>query len=167
MESIYVPQLLRAPEQTRSVQIDDYFPDLATLTPVQGVVKVTHRGNYLDVFGKADTIVTLTCDRCLQQYNHRLVVDTSEIIWLRESIEELEDEILEREVPLDDLVESVDPNGSFDAGQWLYEQLCLAIPQRQICDQTCAGIAIEADTASKSLIDHRWAALEALRNSLN
>ncbi|NJO40506.1 MAG: DUF177 domain-containing protein [Cyanobacteria bacterium CRU_2_1] len=167
MEAIYIPQLTRAPEQTEKVEVQDYLLDLETLTPIQGYVQVTHRGNYLEVLGNAEAIVTLTCDRCLQQYNHRLAVDTSELIWLQAPADDVEEEGLEREIAYDDLVETLNPQGYFKPDEWLYEQFCLAIPQRQLCDQRCPGIPIGDSQPSKPVVDRRWASLENLKNHLS
>jgi uncharacterized protein len=165
MEAIYIPQLTRAPEQTESIQVNNYLLDLETLTPVQGRMKVVHRGNYLEVSAQAEAIMTLSCDRCLQQYNHRVTVETSELIWLREEPDIEEDEDLEREVALEDLVESLSPQGYFKPDEWLYEQFCLAIPQRQLCNQACQGIAVgSSQPEPTSGIDRRWASLETLKN---
>lgn len=164
MEAIYIPQLTRAPEQTETIQVQDYLLDLETLTPVQGVMKVIHRGNYLEVSAQAEAIMTLTCDRCLQQYNQRIAVDTSELIWLQETPDDFGDE-LEREVALEDLVESLNPQGYFKPDEWLYEQFCLAIPQRQLCDLDCRGIAVgENQPPTSAGVDRRWASLETLKN---
>ena len=168
MQPIYIPQLTRAPEQTDNIQVRDYLSDLDTLTPVQGTMKVTHRGNYLEVAAQAETIMTLTCDRCLQQYNHRVAIDTSELIWLQEEPEQLDEEDLEREVALEDLVESLSPQGYFKPDEWLYEQFCLAIPQRQLCNQACPGISVStAQPEAKPVVDRRWASLESLKNHLS
>lgn len=167
MDSIYIPQLLSAPNQTVEVDIHDYLPELETLTPVQGSVRVAHRGNYLEVAGKAEAIVTLACDRCLQQYNHRLSLDVSELIWLQESVDDVSSDT-EIEVPYEDLVETLPPQGYFSPSAWLYEQLCLEIPQRKLCDKKCPGIKVEnQQSAGSTKVDHRWASLEALRNHLS
>ena len=166
MEAIYIPQLLRAREQTDTIQVQDYLSDLETLTPVQGVIKVQHRGNYLEVTATAEVIVTLTCDRCLQQYNHRLVVDASELIWLQDAVEDDLEEGTEREVALEDLVETLEPEGYFRPDEWLYEQFCLALPQRQLCNSECAGIQVENAANQSAPIDQRWALLESLRGQL-
>lgn len=165
MDAIYIPQLLTRPQQSEQIPVQDYIPDLATLLPAQGTIQVSHRGNYLEVSAHAEAIVTLTCDRCLQQYNHRLVVDTSELIWLREAIDEPEFEGMEREVALEDLVETLDPQGYFKPDEWLYEQFCLALPQRQLCDQACQGLTIEDTTSAPNPqpVDRRWASLESLK----
>lgn len=149
------------------IEVDDYISDLETLTPVKGRIKIQHRGNFLEVLAQAETIATLTCHRCLQNYNARIQVDTSEFIWLQEPQPEAYAE--EVEVSLDDLVETLSPQGHFDPAEWLYEQLCLAMPQRQLCDQSCEGIpnpVASSDDASAET-DHRWAALSALKQQLS
>ncbi|MBD2066991.1 DUF177 domain-containing protein [Leptolyngbya sp. FACHB-671] len=166
METIYIPQLAKSLEQTDHVQVKEYFPALETLTPVQGSLQVTHRGNYLEVSAHVETIVTLTCDRCLQQYNHRLSIDPVELIWLEEPDEDEDELLVEREVPLEDLVETISPQGYFKPDEWLYEQLCLEIPQRQICDAACAGIQIDPQNVEPPT-DRRWASLEALRKQIS
>lgn len=166
MDAIYIPQLLTAPNKTDILEVDEVFESLETLTPVRGKVQVRHCGTYLEVSGKAETIVTLACDRCLQQYNHRVSVETTELIWLDEEAEAIEMLPLEREVALEDLSESLSPRGYFHPQEWLYEQLCLALPQRQLCSQNCGGIAPEK-LSSHPKGDSRWAGLESLKEQLH
>ncbi|WP_396798952.1 YceD family protein [Microcoleus sp. FACHB-1515] len=130
---------------------------------MQGEVRVTHRGNYLEVEGHAEAIATLTCDRCLKQYNHRIKVDTTELIWLQEPDPEVD---LDREVPFDEFVETLPPNGYFHPIEWLYEQLCLEIPQRKICAADCNGIETNPGEAAAN-VDRRWSSLEILRQQLS
>ncbi len=170
MNSIYIPHLLNAPDRTRTLFFETSFEELNTLTPVQAEVSVRHGTTFLEVKGIAKTIVTLTCDRCLQNYNHRLSVDATEIIWLEERLS-VEDEPLEQEIGVEDLVESLSPHGYFDLDTWIYEQACLALPQRQICNADCQGLMVEIQTphpsSEASLIDHRWSALAALKQQLS
>lgn len=167
MEPIFIPQLAKAPEQTETIEVNEYLPDLETLTPVQGYLRVSHRGNYLEVSARAEAIVNLVCDRCLQHYNHRLSVDASELIWLQEPVDAA-DLPVEREISLEELIETLPPQGFFHPAAWLYEQLCLEIPHRKLCDNLCEGIAVkEVSRDSVSLGDRRWASLEALKNQLS
>ncbi len=165
MEAIHIPSLLKLPENTDVIEINDSIAGLETLTPVRGQLQISHQGNYLDVSAQAETIITLTCDRCLQQYNHRLKLKASELLWLDESADQPDDGPLERETALEDLLETLPPQGYFQPDVWLYEQLCLAIPPRQLCDAQCPGIQIN-EHKSPSPIDHRWNALEALKKQL-
>lgn len=165
MEEIYIPHLTKAPQKTETIEIEEFVSGLETLTPVRGRMRVTHQGNYLEVTARIEAIVTLTCYRCLQQYNHRLAVNASELIWLEET-QAADDIALEREVGLDELVESLPPDGYFNPADWLYQQMCLAIPQRQLCDSQCPGITLEDDadvSRPQTLTDRRWATLEAIK----
>jgi uncharacterized protein len=163
MDPIYLPQLETAPDKTEMLQVQITWVDLPSLIPVTGWVKVVHQGTFLEVSTEATTIVTLCCDRCLQQYNHRLATQATEMIWLEEA-QELEyrpgEEI---EVPLEQLVETLSPEGYFHPGDWLYQQLCLELPMQKLCDQNCAGLLSE-DSGAEPEIDRRWAGLDALRN---
>lgn len=162
MDAIYIPQLLQTPEHKQEFEFKEFLPGLETLTPVRGRMCIRHRGNYLEVSVTAETIATLSCDRCLQQYNHRLAIDTSEIIWLNANAKQEDDLPIEQEVALEDLLETLPSQGHFYPHEWLYEQACLAIPQRQLCDNQCPGIVPNNDL-SEQPIDSRWASLEALK----
>lgn len=169
MEAIYIPELLKLPEQREVTPVNQFLVDLQTLTPVRGQVQVAHQGNYLEVCAQAETIITLTCHRCLKQYNHRLTIDTSELVWLASSADQLSDESLEEEITWDDLQETLPAQGYFYPDTWLYEQLCLAIPPRQLCDQECIGIQINDNSEAQlrdQLRDQRWGALESLKRKL-
>lgn len=165
MEAIYIPNLLRMPGKSEEIRVEDYIPGMETLTPVRGTIVVTHRGTYLEVKANAEAIKTLTCDRSLQQYNHRLVVDTTELIWLDVNAGNPYQGPLEREVAVEDLTESLPPNGYFDPEVWLYEQLSLALPLRQVSEQ--------GEQASYDYIelppqtDSRWSSLAALKEQLS
>ena len=170
MDAIYIPQLTQAPERTEGVQVNEFLPGLETLTPVRGYVRVQHHGNYLQVSSQAETIITCTCNRCLQQYNRRLGLDTKEIIWLDETANQANDLPLEREVVMEELLESLPPDGYFYPNEWLYEQMWLAVPQRQLCSRNCPGIpvssTVESSDSPETPVDNRWASLEALKKQL-
>ncbi len=163
MEAIYIPHLLKAPKQTQVIQVEEFLPSLETLTPVRGEVRVTHKGTYLEVSAKTEAIATLTCHRCLQQYNHRLVVNTSELIWLDAAANQPYTGPSEQEIEMEDLVETLAPDGVFNPGEWLYEQMCLALPPRQLCDTKCKGIQLKQTRNSEPTADQRWAGLEFLK----
>jgi uncharacterized protein len=164
MRAIFIPQLLKAPQKKQEIEVADFIHGLNTLTPVRGFVEVKHCGTYLEVSAKAEAIVTLTCDRCLKQYNHKLLLDTSEIIWLQE---EPDSASLpkEREIEVEDLSETLPPNGYFEPESWLYEHFSLTMPIRHICGVECQGLQ-QKITASEPKIDRRWANLEALKKQL-
>ncbi|GAB4341253.1 MAG: DUF177 domain-containing protein [Cyanophyceae cyanobacterium] len=179
MDSVHIPHILKAPGSVLGWEFKDFLEGLDTLTPVRGKVRVRHRGRFLEVEAQAEGIVTLTCDRCLGQYNHRLTVDTQEFIWLREpTIAALSTP--EDELSLEDLEEELPPDGEFHPTEWLYEQMCLALPMQKLCSPDCGGIEVapvdqdapsvdggdEADDRGGEPVDDRWAQLQALKRQL-
>jgi uncharacterized protein len=163
IEAIYIPRLLQAPGKSEQIKLQDFIPGLETLTPVRGTMVVTHCETYLQVSANAETIKTLICDRSLQQYNQRLVVNTSELIWLKIHPEEQEPIHKEMEVSVEELTESLPAQGYFNPESWLYEQFCLQMPIRQLSSDAAAG---EYDYNDTPPLDQRWAALAALKENL-
>ncbi|NEP80673.1 MAG: DUF177 domain-containing protein [Okeania sp. SIO3C4] len=167
MEVIHIPSLLKKTEQTEVIKFEEFISDLETLTPVRGYLQVTHHGNYLEVKGKLETIITLTCDRCLKQYNYKLPIAPKELIWFKEIKEQKDLFHIEVENSVEDLVETLPPDGYFNPKEWVYEQLCLAVPPRKLCDKNCQGIKLSDTNDSSLIIDRRWAGLESIKKQLN
>lgn len=163
IEPIYIPRLLKAPGKTEQIEIKTFISGLETLTPVKGTLVITHCGTYLEVSASAETIKTLICDRSLQQYNQRIVVDTSELIWLKMDSEPEWEVQKEVETPLEELTESLPARGYFEPETWLYEQFCLQMPIRQLSSNSSPGEYNYTDPAPR---DQRWAALAALKEKL-
>jgi uncharacterized protein len=163
MEAIYIPRLLKLPERKEEIKIQETITGLNTLTPVRGLMVIRHGGNYLEVSVKAETIVTLVCDRCLNHYNYRISLNNSELIWLES--EQPADLPQEREVSVEDLSETLSPDGYFEPETWLYEQLSLAMPLRQLCGKNCQGTELSVAEVQPS-IDSRWASLADLKKQL-
>ena len=181
-------QELKALADGRDWQIDQHLDGLPSLTPVRGRVRAVHRSNVLEVEGEASTIVTLCCDRCLQDFNQALGARNRELIWLGEASRADgvdEDVVLESAAQLLDLeadafTESLDPAGDFDPAHWIFEQLHLLLPVVNHCGELCPGpnlagagkpgagnpgagqAAPEGDSPDADPIDPRWAALKKL-----
>ncbi|MDB9313450.1 YceD family protein [Spirulina sp. CS-785/01] len=164
MQPIYLPQLLKAPNQSEHLEINQLIEGLETLTPVRGELLVTHQGNYLEVSGTVETITTLVCHRCLQHYNHRLKVEKTELIWLNAAESEFPDSG-EKELLGDEGTETLAPDGYFEPDLWVYEQLSLELPLQQICGENCPGI-VQPQQTEDPKIDSRWAGLEALKQQI-
>jgi uncharacterized protein len=162
-------QELRLLVEGRRWSVEQPLGELDSLTLVRGELRAIHRGNVLEVSGQAETIVTLRCDRCLRDYNHQLVTDAQELIWLGEPAAEA-DKVLELDP--ESLSETLDPRGSFDPARWLFEQLHLQLPFRNDCGPLCPGPdlppeasrqPVAGDAVAEPAPDSRWAALRDLR----
>jgi uncharacterized protein len=165
--TVSIPRLTKLPASQETLEFKEIFPDLQTLTPVNAKVQVTHKGNYLEVIGQADGIITLTCDRCLTQYNHRLSIDTTELVWFNEGggLTEMDELPIDKDLDLENMVETVPEDGDFDVSNWVYEQLALDFPYKKLCDEDCSGIQVTEENKQPEG-DRRWAGLEALKGQL-
>ena len=160
-------QELRVLGAPRHWSVEGHLDQLPSLTPVRGELRAEHRGNVLMVEGKLSTIVTLSCDRCLGQFNHELTCTSTELIWLGQA-PPTEDDLQNSEhiSEMEGLVEYLDPRGDFDPQQWVFEQLNLQLPVVNHCGEHCPGPRISPETVvreSAEPIDPRWAALLGLR----
>ena len=162
-------QELRALGTAKVWDVEDELDELPSLTPVRGHVSAEHRGNVLAVEGKLSTIVTLCCDRCLNQFNQKLSCTPSELIWLGDEQPTADELELSGEVAeMEGLVDVLDPRGQFDPQQWAFEQLNLLLPVVNHCGDHCPGPPglqqqpVTSDTKPKD-VDPRWQALQQLQ----
>ncbi|MFN6340510.1 MAG: YceD family protein [Cyanobacteriota bacterium] len=138
--------------------VDQSIADFPSLTPVRGHLQATHHGTAVEVSAEVETILTLTCARCLRRFNHPLRAEVRELIECRGQDPSHEEAL---GWPLEgDLDDRLDPAGSFDPERWLFEHLSLRLPLVNRCGEECPGPprwGTPADTT-----DPRWAALKAL-----
>ena len=161
-------QELRALDAPRTWSVEGRLDALQSLTPVRGHLSAEHQGNVLAVKGALNTIVTLTCDRCLGQFNQQLSCHPQELIRLGASPPS-EEQVQESAdiAAMDGLVECLDPRGVFDPEQWVFEQLNLLLPVVNHCGDHCQGPALDHHNpdrvSEESSLDPRWQALLQLK----
>ncbi len=162
---------LRLLERGRTWEVAQRIEGLDSLTPVQGSIQAVHHGTALELTAKAETIVTLCCDRCLQHFNHALHAEEHELVELRgpgesgtpsgTALEAWTLELAREGMPEGaDLDDRLDPAGSFDPERWLFEQLSLQMPLVNRCGDDCPGPATWSSAPAAG--DPRWAALARL-----
>ncbi|MAR06464.1 MAG: metal-binding protein [Cyanobium sp. NAT70] len=159
---------LRALGAPKQWIVEGHLETLPSLTPVRGHLTAEHRGNVLAVEGVLQTIVTLSCDRCLGQFNQQITSKPAELIWLGVTLPG--DEPLQAETDIEHVngwVECLDPRGCFDPEQWVFEQLNLQLPVVNSCGDHCPGPAIPLTERQNNVLDEeadpRWAVLRQLR----
>ncbi len=162
LRPIRLDELKRAPKATKTLSFSQFFNGFDSLIPVEGQVALTHQKTFLDVSGIANTIVTLTCHRCLQQFNHRLTIQFQELLVIEALPTDIPPEL---ELDPEDLAERITPNGVFDVEDWVYQNLYLHLPNQLPCQEDCPGMGIQGD--AKPIHDPRWSTLLTLRNQLD
>ncbi|MEB3333819.1 MAG: YceD family protein [Cyanobacteriota bacterium] len=151
-------QELRALPEGKHWQVDQPIADFSTLTPVRGELRIVHHGTAIEVSATVDTIVTLPCARCLQDYNAAIQADLRELLQFNDNPSRHPEGSAER--LRDDLEEHIDPRGSFDPERWLFEHLSLRLPLVNRCGDDCPGPPRWSSAPTPA--DPRWAALRRL-----
>ncbi|MCT0198761.1 DUF177 domain-containing protein [Synechococcus sp. CS-1325] len=155
-----------------SWSVDQFLPELESLTPVRGTLTAIHAGHRIELSGEGRTVITLRCDRCLNPFSQPLRFRCSEVValsvenpgaWLESAAESAQSaESPDGADPADSEqpVDCLDPLGSFEPARWFVEQLSLQRPCRNHCGATCPGPG--PLLAAAPLPDPRWAQLSQL-----
>lgn len=142
--------------------------DLVFAGPLRGTVVLTRTAHGVLLEAHLETSVWLTCDRCLEGFQHRL-----EVAWSEEFHPSV-DILTGRHLPLDpdDLDEAVviDQFHIMDLAETIRQHLLLALPIHPLCREDCAGICPvcgavrdrEPCSCQTEMPDPRWAALASL-----
>ena len=135
--------------------------------------KAEFTGETLRVDGKAhirgniNAAITLDCTRCLEPVAEHIDVSFDDVFV--DASEELAAD--ESEVGVEELDESLVPEGKIDIAEVVREQILLALPDQIFCKEDCKGLCpkcgailnlIDCKCADDE-IDPRWAALKSLR----
>lgn len=138
-------------------------------TPVVGELEVTRTGHGVLVKGRAKTITTLVCGRCLESFQYQLEAAFREDFALAPDA----DVPSKGSVDVSDAAEAVGPGGELDVGELIRELLLLAVPMVPLCTPTCRGLCPQCGanwnrmtcTCSQHTIDPRLAPLQQFKAS--
>lgn len=144
------------------------FEDLVFSGPLHGTALLTRTAQGVLLEAHLETVVRLTCDRCLEPFDQPLDVAWSEEF--HPSVDILTGRPLP--VDLDDLDEAIviDSHHIMDLAETIRQHLLLALPIHPLCRPDCAGICPvcgavrnrEPCTCQAEPVDPRWAALASL-----
>jgi uncharacterized protein len=151
----------------RVEQLDFDEPDLSLLAPISVEGRIRRREREVEVRGKLDTKVAVSCGRCLKSIELPIHIEFAErftpaVSWKDEEQHELQQEDLDLAVfdgegiELDDLVR---------------EEILLAIPGHVLCREECQGLCptcgIDLNVRTCNCItagtDSRWDKLKDLQ----
>jgi uncharacterized protein len=143
-----------------NLSLDTRFVDLVA---VDATIDKTGRQLFLE--SKIRTTATLTCDRCLAEFQNELVA-RYRIVYLTDELTAKEEEDAE--------IQYLSPDANLlDLGEDVRQYLVLAIPQKILCREECEGLCPECGTnrnvksckCAATESDPRWDVLKKI--SLN
>ena len=163
MIDVDVRDLIRHPGASRSHRLPEPVADLqVTLArmpddaPVEGDLLLESVVEGILVSGRLSGPLTLTCARCLVEFEGRVDVDVQELF--SRGPERAADEY------------QLSPEGSLDLEPMVRDGVMLALPVSPLCRADCLGLCERCGgdrnlgqcTCVEETVDARWAALDAL-----
>jgi uncharacterized protein len=135
--SNFVINITRLPEGIREYQFED-IPGAIGLDdrfhyPVTVAVALTRSFNQFLIRARIQTIGTLECDRCLESFLMPIETDFS-MVYSHENLTDLD-------IPSDSEFQVLKPDANIiDLGDDVRQYIQLAVPQKLLCKEDCAGI---------------------------
>jgi uncharacterized protein len=172
-----VAQLLKEPTgSTRKYDIqeelDDLDPEIVIQAPITGKVKFTKIPQGILVNGEMETVIEVSCGRCLEPF------DVQTDIEIEEQFRPLLDIMTGARLPIgddDDSATVIDERNHLDLTEVVRQDLLLALPNHPLCREDCKGLCPtcganlnDGECACEGeLTDPRWDALKSLLESDN
>jgi uncharacterized protein len=170
-----VAQLLKEPTgSTRKYEIneelDDLDPEIVIQAPIKGKVKFTKIPQGVLVTGEIETMVEVSCGRCLEPFDVPVQIE------IEEQFRPTLDLITGARLPVgddDDTATVIDERNYLDLSEVVRQDLLLSLPNHPVCREDCKGLcstcganlnegncACETDST-----DPRWDALKSILES--
>jgi DUF177 domain-containing protein len=133
---------------------------------VTWVLELRRIAGGVEITGSIDGVVTLSCYRCLEEFEFPLSLKVREhALWLSE-----EDFQEQDESGLDYLV----TEGILDLEPVIRDLICLAFPAKRVCDDSCKGLCVRCGAnlnvapcdCDRAVVDSRLKPLEELKKRL-
>jgi uncharacterized protein len=167
---INVAQLLRAPiGSVRDYDIDQVMDVTGdgVNRPVQGRVRLVRTNRSILVKGTVNTVVELSCSRCLGRFEYPLKLNIEEEYFPTADVN------TGAAVPVPDEPGSftIDENHILDLTEALRQYALLAVPMKPLCAEDCAGLCPACGQnlnqgpcgCPSETTDPRWAELSKLK----
>ena len=134
MHKILIEDIEFEPNKTLHYSFDDCIEELGC--KLKAELDLKSLGDFIEVSGHADGKITLTCDRCLNEYEENLDIDIEETF----AKNSLQDEYgQEFELKGGQFITDLDGAKEIDIYDILYQSVILSLPNKKVCGINCKG----------------------------
>ena len=142
------------------------------VAPIQFQLRIQKSGQLVEVDGRLETVVSLSCGRCLQAYETPLASEFALTFTpYVESEQEADTEEAEVELDTDELGLVYYKDDYLDLLQPLQDQLIMALPISPVCSDECRGLCpecgcnlnIDKCRCEKKIFNNKFSALGGLK----
>lgn len=173
---ISLEELRTLPQLRLDIDFKETLEGTQAVKPAVGDLTVIASSTGMRLSGKVQTLLKLSCDRCLRPYFYSLSVDIDERFvidgfgdWDSKSDKR------DRELNKDDFFETLPPDNTLDITDVVYQAVTLATPPVCLCGDECPGPPMPTKSGKKAplnqgkearkaqnQIDPRWKNLKTL-----
>jgi uncharacterized metal-binding protein YceD (DUF177 family) len=173
---ISLDELRSLPQPRQDISFNEKLVDTLAVKPVVGELTVAAGATGMRLAGRVQTLLKLTCDRCLRPYFQSITVDIDERFVIDQL--QLEGKAVPRDRELiraEDWAETLPPDNVLDISDVVYQAVTLATPNSCSCGSDCPGPPITAKSSKKASlgkakegrradtpVDPRWKNLKTL-----
>lgn len=164
---VSIDDLEGQPQQRLLYSFKESLEGLDAVKPVVGDLTLSLGPWGVRVSGRVQTLLKLTCDRCLRPYFQSLNVEIDERLVYKSKDAQVP---RERELSRDDFVEPIPEDGVLDISDIVYQAVTLAAPTYCLCGAECpgpptaeeSGKSLGQDKPERPAEDPRWKNLKTL-----
>ena len=132
---VSIEELKSSPQQRKGFSFNETLAGLDAVKPVLGELIISLDAVGVRLSGRLQTLLKLSCHRCLKAYFQSLSVEIDERFVYRSD----EEVPRERELLRDDFVEPIPVDGILDISDVVYQAVTLATPTFCLCGPECPG----------------------------
>ena len=132
MHKVLIEDIEFEPNKTLHYTFDDFIEELNC--NLKAELDLRSLGNFIEISGHAEGKIILTCDRCLNEYEHKLDIDIEETYAKKSLQDEYGQEV---ELKRGQFITDLDGEKEIDIYDLLYQSVILALPNKKVCGINC------------------------------
>lgn len=149
---INIKELHNLPEKQVSINFEEVIDELENNTPVKAILTATVNIYGINLKGRMQTDIKLSCDRCLQEFDYHIDTEINEDFVNNDIVP---DDKKEYELKGGEFAEELKGREEIDITDLLYQTAILEIPTKKICKDSCSGSEAYQKIISEKFIDER------------
>lgn len=174
---ISLDELRALPQPRLEIEFKETLDGTQAVKPVVGDLTVMASVTGMRMTGKVQTLLKLSCDRCLRPFFQSVSVDIDErfVVNGLNEWDNVKSNTKERELNRDDFFETLPVDNVLDISDVVYQAVTLATPTTCLCGEQCPGPPTPTKSGKKATlnqskearkgenqIDPRWKNLKSL-----
>lgn len=133
MCKIEIAEIERTPDKTLLYEFDDEIKELNNCR-VKADLEFKSVGGYIEVSGHAEGVITLECDRCLNEFEYNFDFDIEETFAKHSLYDEYSQEV---EIQSGQFITDLNGEKEIDVCDLLYQSVILNLPNKKVCGINC------------------------------